>query len=169
MKSRVGLVSSVLALALLSTPRSASATELHEGASPLSVTVPDGWSISVDGAWALADAPDHTARVRIATHGTGVLADLAAEAYLINFIADSWATYTVDKHVRHVQCGRYIGLELYGHGSGDTWSRAKFHLYLLIDPGSPQKGAVVLISGREDAWDAAHPPLDRAVHALHGG
>jgi hypothetical protein len=166
MKTRVAVVSGLLSLALASGP--ASALELHEGqVSHAAITLPDDWALSTDGAWSLADSPDHRARVRIATHSTGILAEAQAEAYLVNFIAETWATYTVDRHVRHVTCGRFVGLELFGHGAGDTWDRAKFHLFLLIDPAAPQKGAVVLVSGREDAWDAVHPALDRAVHALH--
>lgn len=155
-----------LAWSVMAAP--ASAVELREG-SEFALTVPDGWGLSTDGAWALADAPDHRAHVRLASHGTGALADTQAEAYLLNFIAQSWGTYTVDRHVRHVTCGKLVGLELSGHGAGDGWDRARFHLFLLIDPASPQKGAVVLISGKDDAWEAYHPLLEHAVHALHGG
>jgi hypothetical protein len=164
MKARVALASSLLSVVLLAP--SASAVELREGAHA-AITLPDDWAISTDGAWALADAPDHRARVRIATQATGLLGDTQAEAFLINFIAETWATYTVDRHVRHVTCGRFVGVELFGHGAGDSWDRAKFHLFLLVDPSAPQKAAVVLVTGREDAWNATHPALDRAVHALH--
>jgi hypothetical protein len=168
MQRRVVLASSVLLLSLAS--GSASALELHEGAtSHAAITLPDDWAVSTDGVWALADAPDHRAHVRIASPAptTGALGDAQAEAFLINFIAETWATYTVDRHVRHVTCGRFIGVEIMGHGAGDSWDRAKFHLFLLVDPAAPQKPAVVLVSGREDGWDTYHALLDRAVHALH--
>jgi len=170
MNRRAGIASWLLGGALALLPASASAVELREGQrAQVAITLPDGWTVSAEGAWSLADAPDHRAHLRVATHGGGLLGDLEAEAYLINFIAQTWGTYTVDRHVRRVTCGRWAGLELYGHGSGDSWDRAKFHLFLLVDPSSPQRGAVVLISGREDAWDAYHPALDRAVHAIHAG
>ncbi len=172
MKSPRAFVPSLLAcaLGLLTVAPPAAARELQEAQqSHLSITLPDTWAVSTEGAWSLAEAPDHLARVRIAGHGTGVLSDLDAEAYLLNFVAQTWATYTVDKHVRRVTCGRFVGLELYGHGAGDSWDRASFHLFLVVDPQNVTKGAVVLISARSDAWDAVHPALDRAVHALHGG
>ena len=125
------------------------------------------WSLSTDGSWALATAPDRAAKVRVAWYGKGLLADLAAESFLVNFIADAWGTYTIDRHVHHVACGKLVGLELLGHGAGDSWERASFHLYLLVDSASPERGAVVLVSGKQDAWETAHPPLDRAVHAIH--
>jgi len=134
---------------------------------PVSVTLPEGWGTSTDGAWSLADAPDHRAHVRIATYGKGVLTDGDAEGFLTSFI-ESWPTYTVDRHVRHVTCGHFVGVEVSGHGAGDGWERARFHLFLLVDPAASQKGAVVLITGRDDAWEAVHPALDRAVHGAHG-
>jgi hypothetical protein len=156
----------LLAFALAAGP--AFSLELHDGPrSKAAVTVPDTWALSTDGAWALADSPEHQASVRIAAHALGPLADAAAEAYLIGFIAPSWGTYTVDRHVHHVTCGRWSGVELYGHGSGDGWERARFHAFLLVETASPQKGVIVLITGRTDTWDAFHPALDRAVHAIH--
>ena len=166
MQRRVVLVSSLLLLPL--TSGTAAALELHEGAtSHAAITLPDDWAVSADGVWALADAPDHRAHVRIASPAAAVLSDAQAEAFLVNFIAETWATYTVDRHVHHVTCGRFVGVEILGHGAGDSWDRAKFHLFLLIDPSAPQKPSVVLVSGREDGWDVYHPILDRAVHALH--
>ena len=160
------LAFAVLASVLSSAP--ASALELQDAQqSHLAVTVPDGWNLSTDGAWSVADAPDHRARVRIAGHGRGVLGEAQAEAYLIDFIAQLWSTYTVDRHIRHVACGRFAGLEISGHGSGDSWDRASFQLFVLVDPSNVQKAAVVLLTGRSDAWETLHPGLERAVHALH--
>jgi hypothetical protein len=163
------IVSALGAALLISMPGGAArAAELRDPSHPeLSITVPDTWSLSSDGSWALAAAPDRSAKLRVVWYGKGLLADLAAESLLVNFIADTWATYTVDRHIRHVTCGKLAGLDVMGHGAGDSWDRASFHLYLLVDPASPDRGAVVLISGKQDAWDAAHPPLDRAVHAIH--
>jgi hypothetical protein len=162
-----GLSASLLA-ALWLAAATARAVEVQEPVvAHVAITVPDTWKVGTEGAWALAESPDKTAKVRVASYVRGILADLAAESFLIDLIADTWATYTVDKHVRRVSCGRYNGLEIQGHGAGDSWDRASFHLFLLIDPQNAQKGALVLLTGRSGAWDAAHPPLERAVHAIH--
>jgi hypothetical protein len=163
---RVGRLGAALFFA--SAPTRAFALELTEAQqSHVAITVPDSWSLRTEGPWALAEAPDHLAHVRLASHSRGLLADLEAEAYLVNFVAETWATYTIDRHVRRVICGRFTGLELYGHGAGDGWDHANFHLFMLVDPQNVQRGVVVLITGRNDAWDAVHPVVDRAVHALH--
>ncbi len=66
-------------------------------------------------------------------------------------------------------CGRFAGVEVYGHGSGDGWDRASFRIFLVVETASPDKGAVVLLTGRTDAWETYHPGLERAVHAIHRG
>lgn len=170
MKRALAIASSVLTLtvtmALFGAP--AFATEVREGDAPnVAITLPADWTVAQDGAWSLADAPDHRAHLRLLSSATGLLADGQAEAFLVNLIAETWGTYTVDRHVRHVACGRLVGIELLGHGAGDSWDRAKFHLFLLVDPGAPQRSAIVLLSGKDDAWDTYHPVLERAVHALH--
>ncbi len=155
-------------LGVVSTAAPASAVELTEAAAHVAVTVPDGWVASTDGIWSLAEAPDHVARVRITHYERTLPADAAAESYLLDLMAQSWSTYTVDRHARRVTCGRFSGVELFGHGSGESWDRAKFHAFLLVDPQSATpRGAVVLVDTQSDAWDAAHPALERAVHALH--
>ncbi len=94
MRLKVAVASCLSAVVLLSVP--ALAVELREAQhARIAITVPDGWAISTDGNWALADGPDHRARARIAAHDAGLPSDPQAEAFLVNFIVQTWGTYTI--------------------------------------------------------------------------
>jgi hypothetical protein len=157
-----------LAFALLATP--AFALDLRVGhGSRATIGVPDEWALLADGPWSMAEAPDHRARLRVAPSTAGLPGDPRAEAHVVDLIADTWNTYIIDRRARRVVCGRWVGIEVVGHGAGDGWDRAFFHIYLLAEQTSQDKGVVVLLTGRSDAWPSVHPALDRAVHGMHPG
>ena len=156
-----------LGLALATAAAPAFAVDLREPQSHLGFVVPDGWTLAEDGAWSQVDAPDHRFRGRITAHARGVLPDSEAETTMLNLLSQKWATYTVDQHARRMTWPGFAGVEILGHGSGDSWDRAKFHMLLVVDRASPQRGVIVWLSGREDAWETYHGLLDRAVRLLH--
>jgi len=161
-----GLVSALMSIALLSAAVPAHALEVRDPETRLGFVVPDGWAVATDGPWTAVDAPDHRFRGRIMAHTRGAVTDREAESLMLGLLGQKWTTYTVDQHAHRVVWASFAGVDIVGHGSGDGWDRARFHMFLVVDQSAPARGAIVWLSGRDDAWDTYHPAIDHAVRLL---
>src|ERR1700685_1589060 len=133
MKKRPRFVPLASAVALLAATPSVFALDVRDPDSHLGFVVPDSWLLASDAPWTQVDAPDHKFRARIAAHTRGALTDRESEPAMLNLLGAKWHTYPVGQHARRVSFPGFVGYDIVGHGAGDAWDRAKFHMFLVVD------------------------------------
>src|SRR5262249_7957508 len=133
----------LVVLAGLSATVPAFALELREPRAHFVVDIPNNWTVTTDGDYAMAHPKDQTFHLRMIATDKGPTEEAAAEQHLLTFLGKHFNDLKVDKHGKRIDFNNFIGVEIFGTGKEKSGAPGRFFALVLVDKKNTSKGAVV--------------------------
>jgi hypothetical protein len=165
MRLRTALATVVLSAGLLATVP-ASANELRETTAHFIVDVPDDWTVTTEGNFAVAYPGDQSFHLRMQGTSHGLTQEAADEEHALTFLRQHFNDIKVNKHAKKLAWGNFVGIEVFGTGKEKSGEAGKFFLLLLVDKRDSTKGSVVLGTGTTAGFTKHHPGIYEALHTM---
>lgn len=161
-------LSSVVVLGALFAASPAEARELREPAAHLVFDVPDSWTVTTEGSFAVAYPTDQTFHLRVLANSRGVRNEAEEEEWGLSFIKHHFTDITVSQHAKRIDYNNLVGFEVFGHGKEKNAQKTpgKWFFSVLVDKKDKSKGVIVIGTGTVAGFERHHPGINEALRTM---
>jgi len=161
-------LSSVIVLGALFAATPADARELRENAAHLVFDVPDSWTVTTEGSFAVAYPTDQSFHLRVLANSHGLRKEAEEEEWGLSFIKNHFTDINVSQHAKRIDYNNLVGFEVFGTGKEKNAQKSpgKWFFSVLVDKKDHTKGVIVIGTGTVEGFQKHHPGINEALRTM---